>query len=477
MEFNNVFNKTDSFSPTVNLSTFFIILGISSFKKYKISVNDITNAFLNALLPPEYENKIYAKLDSISSNIIKKYYPEYEKFLDKNGNIYVALRKSLYGISIAPVNFFNHLKNTFINILNFKQSLNDSCCFYKKSQFNTNDEYVYAIIYVDDIMLSGPDEKEIEQIKQELTQVYGKLKSNNLYNSGDIVDYIGVQIKANEDWSFTLSQTGLIKNIIETYNVKGKAVTPSTPDIFALDTFKKSKEVNRHFLSLLMKLYFVGSRTRPDILCALNFLSTRSFFASKKDYQKLYRIAKYLSNTQDLALTIKPTNLILECLVDSSFNTNSDSTAFSGIICAFGLDNYRPTSINFISCKKQAMISRSSTESEIIGIESALTHIIWTRHLLEELGIHQIEKTPIHNDNKSSLSLLSQNDGDFSNNKHFIRRLNLIKEQMKLNKISVHYCPTDELTPDLLTKHIGGKKFRYLRNKLLNIKTQSLGEL
>ena len=39
------------------------------------------------------------------------------------------------------------------------------------------------------------------------------------------------------------------------------------------------------------------------------------------------------------------------------------------------------------------------------------------------------------------------------------------------NHITLEYCPTDEMIGDSFTKPMGGSKFRYFRNTIMNIST------
>ena len=53
--------------------------------------------------------------------------------------------------------------------------------------------------------------------------------------------------------------------------------------------------------------------------------------------------------------------------------------------------------------KKQARVSKSSTESEYRAMSAACSEILWLRGLLAELGFPQTEPTSLYADNTSAI--------------------------------------------------------------------------
>ncbi|KAL8132914.1 hypothetical protein AgCh_008408 [Apium graveolens] len=58
-------------------------------------------------------------------------------------------------------------------------------------------------------------------------------------------------------------------------------------------------------------------------------------------------------------------------------------------------------------CKKQDHVSKSFTESEYRAMSAACSEIVWLRGLLSELGVSQINPTPLHADNKSAIQIVA----------------------------------------------------------------------
>ncbi|KAH7516144.1 hypothetical protein FEM48_Zijuj10G0104000 [Ziziphus jujuba var. spinosa] len=55
--------------------------------------------------------------------------------------------------------------------------------------------------------------------------------------------------------------------------------------------------------------------------------------------------------------------------------------------------------------KKQACVSKSSTESEYRAMSAACSEIVWLRGLLAELGFTQSNPTPLHADNTGAIQI------------------------------------------------------------------------
>jgi hypothetical protein len=57
--------------------------------------------------------------------------------------------------------------------------------------------------------------------------------------------------------------------------------------------------------------------------------------------------------------------------------------------------------------KKQACVSKSSTESEYRAMFAACSKIVWLCGLLAELGFSQSDFTPLHADNTSAIQIVA----------------------------------------------------------------------
>ena len=185
--------------------------------------------------------------------------------------------------------------------------------------------------------------------------------------------------------------------------------------------------------------------------------------ANQSDIEDGLHIVKYLKGTPSLGLTftndIEP---VLEAFLDASHLLHWDSKGHSGMAYRLGSD----VSACFdFSSKKQSLVTRSSSESEIYAIDKGCHDIEWLRQLLKFLRCPQPNPTLIHEDNESSI-FLSKGEAKYSNkSKHIYYAIQAIKE----GTAKIQYIPTGEQIADILTKHIDSPKlFYYLRSLLMN---------
>jgi hypothetical protein len=116
---------------------------------------------------------------------------------------------------------------------------------------------------------------------------------------------------------------------------------------------------------------------------------------------------------------------------------------------------------------KQKLNTRSSTESELVGVDDMMPIICWTRYFLLSQGYGIIENLLLQ-DNKSSI-LLEQN-GRASSCKR-TRQINIryffITDRVNMKEISIDWCPTKETVADFMTKPLQGSLFKKLRDYIM----------
>jgi hypothetical protein len=116
---------------------------------------------------------------------------------------------------------------------------------------------------------------------------------------------------------------------------------------------------------------------------------------------------------------------------------------------------------------KQKLNTRSSTESELVGIDDLVPIICWTHYFLLSQGYEIIENLLLH-DNKSSI-LLEQNGKALSGKR--TRHINIqyffITDLLNMKEISIDWCHTKKMVADFMTKPLQGSQFRELRDYIM----------
>jgi hypothetical protein len=100
-------------------------------------------------------------------------------------------------------------------------------------------------------------------------------------------------------------------------------------------------------------------------------------------WEAVKRILRYVKGTLKLGLQfIKSVSTVVSAFADADWaGCPNDRRSTEGFAVFFGA--------NLIawSARKQAMVSRSSTEVEYKALPNATTEVLWIQKLLEELGI------------------------------------------------------------------------------------------
>jgi hypothetical protein len=149
--------------------------------------------------------------------------------------------------------------------------------------------------------------------------------------------------------------------------------------------------------------------------------------------------------------------------VDASYGTHSDCKGHTGMMMSLGKG--APMSMS----RGQKLNTKSSTESELVGIDDALPQILWGKYFIEAQG-YTVEHNILLQDNKSTILLAT--NGKFSSSKktkHIKNRFFLIKDKIAQGDIEIQYEPTGRMWSDVLTKPKQGIAFREFRGQLMNV--------
>ena len=79
------------------------------------------------------------------------------------------------------------------------------------------------VLYTDDSILAGPDQKEIEQTVQQLKEAV-----LDITIEGELTDYLGVNIDGHDDGTIHLTQPHLIHQILKDLHYNTDDITIKT---------------------------------------------------------------------------------------------------------------------------------------------------------------------------------------------------------------------------------------------------------
>jgi hypothetical protein len=111
--------------------------------------------------------------------------------------------------------------------------------------------------------------------------------------------------------------------------------SPATDDLF--NTPEESKALSeagrKIFHSGVAKLLYLAKRTKPDILTAVSYLSSRVDRPTEDDQQKLDRVFSYIACTREDKLTFTAgAPVLIHAYIDASFGVHADGASRTGVV-------------------------------------------------------------------------------------------------------------------------------------------------
>jgi hypothetical protein len=144
-----------------------------------------------------------------------------------------------------------------------------------------------------------------------------------------------------------------------------------------------------------------------------------------------------------------------------SYGVHGDAKSHTGVVITLG---HGPV---FVKSSKQKVVSKSSSEGELIGLSDGSSQVIWSRDFLLAQG-HEARPALIFQDNQSTMALANKGRSTSERTRHIHIRYFWVKDRIDSREIELEYLPTKEMIADILTKPLQGELFRTLRAALLN---------
>ena len=132
--------------------------------------------------------------------------------------------------------------------------------------------------------------------------------------------------------------------------------------------------------------------------------------------------------------------------VDASYAVHDDRKSHADGAMLFGRSVFDTKST------KQKLNTKSSTESEVVGVSYYLLSNIWVQNVWTRDG-NDLEENTLYQNNTSAMKL-ERNGWDSCGQKsrHIDIRYFWIKDRLKYEKNKLEYCPTELMLADFFTK-------------------------
>ena len=435
----------------------FLTTLIDAVEERHVVVADITGAYLNA----DMDDFVLIRLSGDDINMMCHANPSYKRFVTTSHGhktMFLQLKKALYGCVKSALLWYRLFRNT-LQEMGFTLNLYDPCV----ANATIQGSQCTIVWFVDDNKISHKDPEVVRDMVQHIEAKFGTMTKTE----GDEHEFLGMKLQFNRhDKTVKILMQSYLDEAIQQsqLDVRRVAATPASKGLFEVDphaTQLRPSESDR-FRSVVCKLLYVALRGRPDILLAVVFLTSRVAKATLQDQAKLKRLLEYIYGTYDLALVLGADDIqTTYTFVDASFAVHADMKSHTGGVITFGRGG--------IACKsaKQKLVTKSSTEAELVGASEFLPSTIWVQHFLEAQGC-PLRNSYFEQDNQSAIRLEQNGRGSASQrSRHINIHYFFITDCLDTDNITLRYCQTDHMLADFLSKPLQGTLFRKFRDVLL----------
>ncbi|GKA34499.1 retrotransposon protein, putative, ty1-copia subclass [Tanacetum coccineum] len=333
------------FSPVVRHTSIRVILALTACKDYELEQLDINTAFLHG---------------NLEEQSLRQWYRRFDEYMLSN---------------------------------RFKRSSYDSCVYYRSY---APGEYIYLLLYVDDMLIACKSKAEIGSTKSLLKKEF------SMKELGEAKKIFGMEIVRDRSRKILRALQASLKDCpVRDYDVE-----------------RMSKVSYANAVGSLMYLMVC---TGPDIAYAVSVVS------------------RYLANPD------RGNHVDVTCFVDSDYAKDPDKgrsiTGYTFLVqgCV-------------VSCKEtlQHVMALSNTEVEYMALTKAVKEAIWLKGLLEELGV-ELNTVLVNCDNQGAIHL-SRNHVFHEKTKHINVRYHFVREILEAKTVKVLKVGTEHNVADALTK-------------------------
>ncbi|CAL2259305.1 unnamed protein product [Prunus armeniaca] len=394
----------DTFAHVAKMNTVRVLLSLAVNLDWTLRQFDVKNAFLHG----ELEEEVYMSL------------PPGYRVIGETGNM-CKLKKALYGLKQSPRAWFGRF-TTAMKMFGYRQANTDHTLFIK----HRAGKVTLLIIYVDDMIVTGDDTVEIEELQKHLASEF------EMKDLGSLKYFLGVEVTRSKHGLFLSQRKYVMDLLADTGMLNCKPADTPIVGNHKLGVYVDQVPTNRERYQRLVGRLIYLSLTRPDIAYAVSVASQFMHSPSEDHIAAVMRILSYLKSAPGRGLLFKKNgHLDMEGYTDADYAGNiTDRRSTSGYFTFVG--GNLVTWYN----KKQNVVSRSSAESEYRGIAQG--------------SAFEIANNPVQHDRTKHVEV----------DRHFI------KEKLEQKLISIPFVPLLEQLADMLTHAVSKRRFEDSLDKL-----------
>ena len=279
----------ETYSPVMDAITFRYLISLAVIKRLDMQLMDVVTAYLYGSL----DHDIYMKIPEGYKM------PEASNLSTSRSMYSIKLQRSLYGLKQSGRMWYKRLSEYLLKE-GFENNPICPCVFIKKSDSG----FVIIAVYVDDLNLVGTP----EEIRRTATYLKNEFEMKDL---GKTKFCLGLQLEHLPN-GILIHQSNYTEKVLKHFYMD-KAHPLSTPMVVrSLDAQKdpfRPCEDNEEilgseipYLSAIGALMYLANCTRPDIAFSVNLLARYSSAPTRRHWNGIKHILRYLRGTVDMGL-------------------------------------------------------------------------------------------------------------------------------------------------------------------------------
>jgi hypothetical protein len=452
-------------SPTVNITSFRIVLVLMLMMNGYAHLVDVNGAFLLGGWEKDpvtnEERKVYMEI------------PEgFHKFFGTE-NLVLRLLKTIYGTKQAAKRFWLFLLGV-LRVLGFEYNRADPCVYFKWTAAGL----VIWLSWVDDCLCVGP-KSEVLKAKSGLT---GRLKCDD---AGEMKEYVGCKIQIDRNLrSAKITQPVLIQSLSDEFelDLSKKHRTPAVPNL-TLQKTEDGPKLDEKDQSLYRKgvgkLIHMMRWSRPDVLNATREVSRFGQGANPAQAQALTREMEYCVQTPERGLLLKPTGVwdgkdksykfVVKGVSDSEFAKDIATRRSVG-----GHTVYLCGAPVMLTSKMQRIVAASVTEAELIEGCDCAQDMMYVMRLMTYMKLQVELPMLLYMDNQGAIDIIN-NWSSTGRTRHMDTKVKFARELKEANIMKFVWVPTKENETDTQTKNLHGPDFEKCNAKYVGVDKYSSG--
>jgi hypothetical protein len=311
-------------------------------------------------------------------------------------------------------------------------------------------------VYVDDLIVTGGEPKEIAVFKKQMTSEF------DMSDLGKLSFYLGIEVEQQTD-CMTIKQTGYAKKVLSRFGMENCNPTkvPISPGTVLHDD-KEGRPVDATEYRRVVGCLRYLLHTRPDLAFSVGMASRFMERPTVMHMCVVKQILRYVQGTLNYGLvyTREEKEEVLTGYSDSDLAGDREHRRSTG-----GMAFYLNGGLITWCSHKEKRVALSSCESEFMAATATAMQAKWLRSLLGELTRKKFQCVTLFVDNKSAIELM-KNPVFHGRSKHIDIKFHYIRECVENGEITVKWVGTLEQKADSLTKAMAVTKLGEMRHML-----------